>query len=102
MFDYKEKIRDFILLNFEASTPEECNCKMNSIDFLNFIFQTFPDGCISDYDLNEVLIKLGFSRYTYTIEIIEFVKKVETKRYELQSAWCMNSLSLKKTIIKNE
>ena len=96
MFDYKEKIRDFILLNFEASTPEECNCKMN------FIFQTFPDGCISDYDLNEVLIKLGFSRYTYTIEIIEVVKKVETKRYELQSAWCMNSLSLKKTIIKNE
>jgi len=102
MYDYKKQIEEFISQNFEVANPDECNFKMSSIDFLNFIFLTFPDGCISDYELNEIMLKLGFKRHTYTVEYVEIVKKVETKRYELTSGWCMNSISLKNTTQKDE
>ena len=65
MFDYKEQILEFLKLNFNPSNPEEANFKVTSSELLNYLFDIYPVGCISDYDLNDILIKLEFKPYTY-------------------------------------
>ena len=80
MYDYKEQIRNFIKLNFLPSTPEESNFKVSSNELLGYLFDIFPFECISDYELNEILVELGYERYTY----------VDTKKL-LVFGWCMYS-----------
>ena len=95
MYNYLERIEEFIQDNFEASTPDEANMKFTTREFLNFLFQTFPNDCISDYDLNEILHQLGYKRQLYNIEhVLESFSKKEIK-YELVSGWCLYSKELK-------
>lgn len=106
MYDYKEKISTFISENFSVvSSPEEANVKFTSTQLLSFIFQTFPDGCISDYELNEIMNSLGHKRFTYAVKFeLELTKKqkedpnVEKYRYDLITGWCLNSIKLQKAM----
>ena len=105
MYDYKEKIRDFILTNFLPAYPEMANLKMTSTQFLGFIFNTFPLDCISDYDLNDIMESLGYTRFTYTVStpIAQSEKdKKENKpveySHELHSGWCLVSVSLRQKL----
>jgi len=96
MFDYKEEIEKFIKQNFMPAYPDLANVKYTTEEFLGFLFQVFPVGCISDYELNEILISLDYERFTYTLQSISYDKdedgeKVPKITHYLVSGWCMFS-----------
>ncbi|MRX40586.1 hypothetical protein GJU43_14955 [Flavobacterium sp. LC2016-23] len=100
MLDYIETVTDFLIENFHPSNPESANIKLNTDQILNFLFRTFPAGCISDYDLNEILISLNYKRYTYVVESYCEIEKGESTIYEirknLEVGWCLKTdLNLK-------
>lgn len=106
MYDYVSQISQFLQEHFvPADNAEQSNTRLTSEELLNFLFQTFPNGCISDYELNDIMLKLNYKRETYTITIpIEQTEK-EIERnapikyhYELCTGWCMNSLVLKEKL----
>lgn len=91
-----------------ADNAESANTRFTSDQLLHFLFRTFPDGCISDYELNELMLKLNYKRETYTIatEIPQTKKEKDEGKpiqynYELCTGWCMNSLSLKEKMLTN-
>ncbi len=97
MFDYIEKISDFISANFSAADAESSNFKKTTKEFLSFLFNTFPDGCISEYELNDLLIKLGYKPSVWNQEsITEYSNKKEIT-YQLITGWCFNAKILKPT-----
>jgi len=95
MYDYPQQIEEFLQENFTPSVPENANVKLTTNKLLLFLFRTFPEGCINDYDLNEILLKLGYKRYTYTHEEYIEVKKEKAKVYEIHKeivlGWCLKS-----------
>lgn len=95
MLNYTETITDFIRDNFYPSTPENANVKLNTDQLLGFLFRTFPNECISDYELNDILIELGFHRFTYVVESYEEVRKKKEKMIQvkksLEVGWCLKS-----------
>ena len=98
MFDYYDLILKFIKTNFEPTYPDLANLKFTTDEFLEFLFLSFPNDCISDYELNEILLSLDFERFTYTVEKIsiekskdEFDEDTITTTHQLVSGWCMFS-----------
>jgi hypothetical protein len=95
MLDYLETIREFLIENFTPSNPESANVKLNTDQLLGFLFRTFPADCISDYDLNDILIELEYKRFTYVVESYSEVEKDESTIYEvrksLEVGWCLRS-----------
>jgi hypothetical protein len=103
MQDYNAQIFEFIKRNFEPTYPDLANAKFTSEEFLGFLFLSFPVDCISDYELNDILLSLDFERFTYTIESISFDRdeegeKVPVINHHLVSGWCMftNKMPAKK------
>lgn len=95
MLDYIETITTFLNENFNPSNPESANVKLNTDQLLNFLFRTFPVGCISDYELNEILISSGYQRHNYVIQSFREVGKKKEKRIEvsksLEVGWCLKT-----------
>jgi hypothetical protein len=95
MLDYIETITEFLIENFRPSDPESANIRLNTEQLLNLLFRLFPDGCISDYDLNEILINLKYKRYTYTVENYCEIEKGDSTIYEvrksLEVGWCLKT-----------
>lgn len=106
MYDYVSQISQFLQEHFvPADNAEQSNTRLTSEQLMRFLFKTFPEGCISDYELNEIMLKLKYKRETYTIEIPIEQTKEEKKsnapikyNYELCTGWCMNSLALKEKL----
>lgn len=103
MFDYYDLILKFIKTNFEPTYPDLANVKFTTDEFLQFLFLSFPNDCISDYELNEILLSLDFERFTYTIEHITFERdeegeKIPVINHQLVAGWCMftNKMPAKK------
>ncbi len=95
MLDYIENITKFLNENFRPSSPESANLKLNTDQLLNLLFRIFPEGCVSDYDLNDILISLSYKRFTYVIESYREVEKGESTIYEvhksLEVGWCLKT-----------
>lgn len=92
MFDYAEQIRDFLKLNFSPSSPDVANFKVTSNELLNYLFNTFPNGCINDYELNEILLKLGYERFAYINEVIHNASNEKERiTKNMIFGWCMFS-----------
>lgn len=106
MYDYVFQISQFLQEHFvPADNSEQSNTRLTSEELLNFLFKTFPEGCISDYDLNDIMLKLNYKRETYTIEFDIPQTKSEKESnapikhsYQLCTGWCMNSLALKEKL----
>jgi hypothetical protein len=95
MHDYYNQISIFISENFLPSTPDNANVKFNTDQLLLFLFKTFPVDCVSDYDLNEILLSLGYMRHNYVVEYFSEVgkkndRKIEVKK-SLEVGWCLKS-----------
>lgn len=109
MYDYITQISEFLKEHFvPADNAETANTRFTSDQLLNFLFKTFPEGCITDYELNDLMLKLNYKRETYTIatEITQSKKEKEENApiqftYALCTGWCMVSLSLKIKMLTN-
>lgn len=109
MYDYVSQISEFIKQNFvPAENAEQANTRFSTDQLMEFLFQTFPEGCISDYELNDIMLKLQYKRETYTIATAvprskkEIEENVPEKfNYELCTGWCMNSIALQNKVLTN-
>lgn len=107
MFDYYQLIYEFVKANFEPTYPDLANVKLTNDEFLSFLFLSFPKNCISEYELNEILISLGFEHQLYTVERISIVangdgEETETKTQQLMSGWCCFSKKIPSLVINNK
>ncbi|MES2813215.1 MAG: hypothetical protein V4670_12145 [Bacteroidota bacterium] len=96
MYNYEQQIKEFIGANFQVSTPENANVKMTSESLLAFLFRVFPEGCISDYELNDIMLSLGYKRLPFTYEeYMEMDSKNKPKVYHIIKSlgfgWCLKS-----------
>ncbi len=95
MYDYQEKIKAFIQVNFVPSNAENANVKLTTNQLLQFLWNAFPIDCISDYLLVEILESLGYTQTMYVVEtpVEKGTKKnkvIEIKK-SLQLGWCLKS-----------
>lgn len=106
MLDYEEQVKAFLKENFEPSEPNKSNFNKTTRELLGFLFETFPNGCISDYQLNEILLELGHQRHNYVSESIVEIQNKKEKHFEIRkqlaSGWCLRSeFNLETEIIEN-
>lgn len=96
MYDYPEKVKQYIFQNFEPSTPKLANTKMSTQQLLKFLFVVFPVDCVSDYELTDILFELGYKPYN-ELEIMEEEPKegeewkAKEPKTKLRVHWCLNS-----------
>lgn len=88
MYNYPEQVKSFLEQSFKAFEKDVCNVKMTNEELLFFLFQSFPKNCISDYELNEIMQKIGFVRDVY------FFEKDDLK--ELRTGWFLFSEIIQK------
>lgn len=62
MIDKTQEIKAFIKKHYSPGTPETSppELQLTTNALLSLLFQTFPIGCVDDYDLAEILKQLGY------------------------------------------
>ncbi|WP_353158440.1 hypothetical protein [Myroides odoratus] len=85
MYDYPEKIKDYLYDNFVPGTKENANLKKTTKELLNFLFRIFPFECIDDYQLVDILYELGYKP-------INLMEKNEEKQDVLSAYWLLAAL----------
>ena len=95
MYDYKEKIQAFISENFSPSNADNSNMRLTTNAFLCFLWNAFPENCISDYDLVYILENLGYKETLYVVEkpVEKGTKKnkvIEVQK-SLELGWCIKA-----------
>ncbi|WP_417365546.1 hypothetical protein [Flavobacterium beibuense] len=96
MLDYKEQITDYLKANFTPSNDTLANFKQTTNQLLNFLFNTFPRNCISDYELNDILLELGYKRQTWVEDTtVSLGEEKGVERFEIHknlvTGWCLKS-----------
>ena len=95
MLDYPQQISDFIKANFKPIDPDRANFKQTTNGLLRFLWNTFPKDCISDYDLNDILLDLGYTRATWVEDSPSFEDtpdaEITTINKSLVTGWCLLS-----------
>lgn len=99
MLDYEDQVLRYLQENFTVSNPDVANFKRTTAGLLDFLFLTFPVGCINDFQLNDILMSLGHQRYNYIIESVsertegkkDSKRTITTISKTLTSGWCLKS-----------
>lgn len=84
MYDYPERVSDYIHNNFEPGTPSSYNLKLNTVQFLYLVFQVFPENSITEFQLVEILTDLGYKPFS-------LLEENEGKK-EISGYWLVNAL----------
>lgn len=66
MYQFDDKIKKFLQENFEPGTTETANFKYTNAELLEHLFQVFPKDCISDFELYDILLSIGYEIKSYT------------------------------------
>jgi hypothetical protein len=106
ILDYAEQVKKFIQENFEPAEENKANLKWSNAQFRGFLFDVFPRNCISDYDLDEILTDLAYTRQTWVEDHTSLSqddegKEVFTISKRLTTGWCIRThFDLESEIIK--
>lgn len=104
MYNYDEKIKEFIAENFKPASAIDANVKLTTKSFLLFLWNAFPEDCISDYVLVDILEQLGYKQTMYIVEIktvtgTKSEKKIHIEK-KLTLGWCLScSFDLEEQIV---
>ncbi|RZJ92025.1 MAG: hypothetical protein EOO20_03265 [Chryseobacterium sp.] len=95
MQNYSEQIVEYLEANFTPSDGDKANFKHTTASLLKFLWLTFPNGCISDFELNEILLELGYTREIWVeetpVELEERGKVIHELHKTLITGWCLKS-----------
>lgn len=92
MLNYPEQIKEYLKANFTPSDDDKANFKQTTIGLLVFLFDVFPRNCISDFELNDILLELGYTRYTWIEEsTVELDENHFEIRKRLVTGWCLKT-----------
>ncbi len=63
MIDKTAEITSFLKAHYTPGTLLDTNkeLQLSTIEVLDMLFQIFPVGCIDDYDLHDILTRLGYA-----------------------------------------
>lgn len=95
MLDYKEQVEAYIKRHFKPDGPDTANVRHTNTSMSRFLFMTFPEDCISDYDLDDIMRRLGYERHQWLEE--HQIKRREKKKEfveihkEIVTGWCLKS-----------
>lgn len=87
MYDYQEKVMEYLELNFVPGDTKNHNLKVSTQELLGFLFRVFPRDCISDYDLVDILQRLGYRPFN----LMERINK-EDKKEALHVYWLLQGM----------
>ncbi|ALU25257.1 hypothetical protein HMPREF9714_03328 [Myroides odoratimimus CCUG 12901] len=87
MYDYQEKVKDYLENNFVPGDTHNYNLKVSTQELLSFLFKVFPRDCISDYDLVDTLQYLGYRPFN----IMERISK-DDKKEVLNVYWLLQGM----------
>ena len=92
MHDYQEQIAEYLKKYFEPRDPNVANFRKSTRELLVFLSQVFPQNCISDYQLHEILLEQGYEIHQWVNEsfIPEEDGSVKVVK-SLASGWCLHS-----------
>lgn len=91
MEDYPDQIKAFIKQFFNPALPMVADLKLSTKELLTFLFRSFPQDCITEYDLADILHELGYSQQLYTVTRIEGEGENAREKTSLQTGWCLAS-----------
>lgn len=93
ILDYPEQIKTYLQAHFAPSDPDRANFRKTTAELLGFLYGAFPPGCISDYDLVDILGDLGYAPRQWVHETFETEgegkNSVTTVKRELRTGWCL-------------
>lgn len=103
--NYIEQVKEYIQATFNPSDPDKCNVRHTNDSLLLFLSLTFSSGCISDYELTDILLELGYKRHTWEQEHVEEretkTETVTTVHKSITTGWCFFSgLDLKPEVYR--
>ena len=89
MIEKTQEIKNFLSKHFCPGTEDNYTFYKNNHGVLNMLFDVFPEGCIDDYELHEIMMSLG-----YTPVKISKTEKVEKKKDKVIIGfyWCLKSI----------
>lgn len=92
MLDYNDQISDYLKNHFEQRDPDIANFRKSTRELLGFLFSVFPQNCISDYELHDIMLELGYEVKQWVDE--SFIPEEDgsirvAKR--LTTGWCLHS-----------
>ncbi len=87
MYDYQEKVKEYLENNFVPGDTKNFNLKVSTQELLGFLFRVFPKDSISDYDLVEILHDLGYHPFNLMERISE-----EDKNKALNVYWLLQGM----------
>lgn len=61
MINFTSQITDFLRKNFQPSDLENATHKLTTSELLAMLFQVFPNDCIDDYELYDILQNLNYT-----------------------------------------
>lgn len=85
MYNYEEKIKEFLQHNFTPSTALHANLKLTTNQMLCFLWNAFPKDCVSDYTLVQILEDLNYKQTMYVVE------DPESNKTQLTLGWCFET-----------
>jgi len=93
--DHKTQVKEFLQQNFTPGTPDAANFKRDLPGLLQFLWHSFPEDCISAFDLDDILHSLGYKKHLWVQEeIFEDIsnkkKTVIVKKYPVHG-YCLVS-----------
>jgi hypothetical protein len=90
--DYYEKVTDYLKVNFAPCEYNTSNVQHSNLSLLKFLYTIFPKNCISEYELHEIMVDLGYRVQTWPADITNTNEDGDTEiKRELAAGWCMRS-----------
>jgi hypothetical protein len=95
MLDYDDQVKKYLEKHFRPGTGDRANLQFTTNQLLGFLWDAFPRNCISDFELDEIMIELGYERQQWVeehyTEMGEGKDQVTKVSKSLVTGWCLVS-----------
>lgn len=91
MYDYPDQVKELLQQYFSPSEPLFADLKLSTKNLLDFLFRSFPTDSISDYELSEILIDLGYQPHVYVVPSVTGEGEEAVVKNILETGWCLKS-----------
>ena len=92
MIDFTQPITQFFKANFTPASEDLATHKLSSRQLLEILFNVFPDECIDDYDLNDILMNLGYMPTKLSSSLIKDDPS-EIEKQSIKIVWCLKEFN---------
>ena len=97
VLNYQEQIITYLEAHFIQGDPNMPGVlKLTTPKLLGFLWNTFPKDCINDYELDVILLDLGYQRKMWTEDVTETTEDDDETTTKitpvLKTGWVLKSI----------